>query len=87
MRSINEYNLDAAAWYKSSYSGGSGADCLEVARWRKSSYSAGGGNDCLEVTPGHPTLVPVRDSKAPLGPKLVFRAESWSAFVENLKDS
>ncbi|MDX3577273.1 MULTISPECIES: DUF397 domain-containing protein [unclassified Streptomyces] len=66
MRSIAEYDLNAAAWYKSSYSGGSGADCLEVAL-------------------GHPTLIPVRDSKAPLGPKLVFRAQAWSAFVENIK--
>ncbi|KOG33978.1 DUF397 domain-containing protein [Streptomyces resistomycificus] len=30
MRSISEYDLDAAAWYKSSYSGGSGDNCLEV---------------------------------------------------------
>ncbi|MEV7341699.1 DUF397 domain-containing protein [Streptomyces sp. NPDC093544] len=63
-----EYDLSTAAWYKSSYSGGDGADCLEVAD-------------------GHPTLVPVRDSKAPLGPKLVFRAEAWSAFVTDVKNS
>ena len=48
--------------------------------WRKSSYSQGG-SDCLEVADGHPTLVPVRDSKAPHGPKLAFRASAWSAFV------
>ncbi|KOV66301.1 DUF397 domain-containing protein [Streptomyces sp. MMG1121] len=30
MRSIPEYDLDAATWHKSSYSGGSGGDCLEV---------------------------------------------------------
>jgi hypothetical protein len=58
---------------------------LSTVVWIKSSYSAGGGNDCLEVAPGHPTLVPVRDSKAPLGPKLVFRPEAWSAFVEDVK--
>jgi len=50
--------------------------------WRKSSYSGGDGSDCLEVADGHPTLVPVRDSKAPHGPKLAFRASAWSAFVE-----
>ncbi|MEU5630808.1 DUF397 domain-containing protein [Streptomyces rishiriensis] len=55
--------------------------------WHKSSYSAGDGGDCLEFAPGHPTLVPVRDSKVPLGPKLVFRVEAWSAFVEHLKGS
>ncbi|MFE2096724.1 DUF397 domain-containing protein [Streptomyces sp. PTD9-10] len=53
--------------------------------WRKSSYSGGEGGNCLEVADGHPTLVPVRDSKAPQGPKLAFRAEAWSAFVEDLK--
>ncbi|MGC0339834.1 DUF397 domain-containing protein [Streptomyces sp. SLBN-8D4] len=50
--------------------------------WRKSSYSGGSGGDCLEVADGHPTAIPVRDSKNPQGPKLVFRPEAWSAFVE-----
>ncbi|WP_406437248.1 DUF397 domain-containing protein [Streptomyces sp. NBC_00631] len=59
---------------------------LSTAMWIKSSYSQGGDN-CLEVAVGHPTLIPVRDSKtAPLGPELVFRSAAWSAFVENLKD-
>jgi hypothetical protein len=58
---------------------------LHTAVWIKSSYSAGG-NDCLEVTHAHPTLIPVRDSKtAPHGPRLAFRAEAWSAFVDGLK--
>ena len=65
MRNNSEYDLDAANWHKSSYSGGSGDNCLEVAD-------------------GHPTVVPVRDSKNPLGPKLVFRAATWSAFVDSL---
>ncbi|MDQ0581806.1 DUF397 domain-containing protein [Streptomyces rishiriensis] len=60
---------------------------LSTATWHKSSYSGGEGGNCLEVAPGHPTLVPVRDSKTPLGPKLAFRAEAWAAFVENLKDN
>ncbi|MDQ0991559.1 DUF397 domain-containing protein [Streptomyces sp. V3I7] len=58
---------------------------LSTATWYKSTYSGGDGGDCLEVGSGHPTLVPVRDSKNPLGPKLAFRAEVWTAFVENLK--
>jgi hypothetical protein len=66
MRSIPEYDLDAATWHKSSHSGGSGGDCLEMG--------------------AHPTLVPVRDSKNPAGPKLVFRTTAWAAFVANLKD-
>ncbi|MDX3584413.1 DUF397 domain-containing protein [Streptomyces europaeiscabiei] len=53
--------------------------------WRKSTHSDGSGGNCLEVAANHPTHIPVRDSKTPLGPKLVFRAEAWSAFVEDLK--
>jgi hypothetical protein len=66
MRNISEHDLSMATWHKSSYSEGSGGNCLEVAQ-------------------GHPTHIPVRDSKDPLGPKLVFRAEVWSVFVEDLK--
>lgn len=66
MRNIPEYDLSGVTWHKSSYSGGSGGDCLEVAE-------------------GHPTLVPVRDSKNPHGPKLIFRASTWSAFVEAVR--
>ncbi|MDQ0600861.1 hypothetical protein QF037_005206 [Streptomyces canus] len=84
MRNIPDYDLNTAAWHKSSYSQG-GSDCLEVARWRKSTYSGGDGGDCLEVADGHPTTVPVRDSKNPHGPKLAFRASSWTAFIEGMK--
>ncbi|WP_406170743.1 DUF397 domain-containing protein [Streptomyces sp. NBC_00996] len=83
--STREYDLSTATWYKSSHSGGSGGNCLEVARWRKSTYSGGQGGDCLEVADDHPTAVPVRDSKNPHGPKLVFQAEVWSAFVMGVK--
>ncbi|WP_405003553.1 DUF397 domain-containing protein [Kitasatospora purpeofusca] len=48
--------------------------------WRKSSYSDNGG-ECVEVAPDVPGLVPVRDSKDPEGPALVFPATAWSAFV------
>jgi Domain of unknown function (DUF397) len=38
------------AWFKSSYSGSSGDDCVEVAlAWHKSSYSGDSGDDCIEV--------------------------------------
>ncbi|GHH30649.1 DUF397 domain-containing protein [Streptomyces lanatus] len=57
---------------------------LSTATWRKSTYSAGG-NDCLEVADGHPTLVPVRDSKNPHGPKLIFRASTWAAFIDAVR--
>lgn len=53
--------------------------------WQKSSYSEGSGGNCLEVAANQPTHIPDRDSRNPLGPKLVFRAAAWSAFVEDLK--
>ncbi|MEV5312729.1 MULTISPECIES: DUF397 domain-containing protein [unclassified Streptomyces] len=58
---------------------------LHGATWRKSSYSGGGGDNCLEVAAGHVDVIPVRDSKNPTGPKLVFRASAWTAFVGGLK--
>ncbi|MET4640455.1 hypothetical protein ABID95_000155 [Streptomyces atratus] len=58
---------------------------LATATWHKSSYSGASGGDCLEVADGHPGVVPVRDSKVPDGPALVFRTAAWSFFVANLK--
>ncbi|MYS90426.1 MULTISPECIES: DUF397 domain-containing protein [Streptomyces] len=49
--------------------------------WRKSSYSDGGDNNCLEVADGHPGVVPVRDSKQPDGPILVFGESPWASFL------
>ncbi|MGW2847477.1 DUF397 domain-containing protein [Streptomyces sp. NPDC001274] len=42
-----------------------------LAGWRKSSYSGGSQGDCLEVVDGHAS-VPVRDSKNPTGPAILF---------------
>ncbi|WP_406148129.1 DUF397 domain-containing protein [Streptomyces sp. NBC_01012] len=58
---------------------------LSTTSWRKSSYSDGGGTNCIEVADGFPGLVPVRDSKTPTGPVLVFPAHTWSAFVEEVR--
>ncbi|MFJ5099872.1 DUF397 domain-containing protein [Streptomyces sp. NPDC088554] len=58
---------------------------LENMAWRKSSYSGQGG-DCLEVCDGVPDVTPIRDSKQPRGPVLVFPANSWSVFVRTLKN-
>ncbi|MBW5254520.1 DUF397 domain-containing protein [Streptomyces sp. P01-B04] len=80
----SDYDLSTATWHKSSYSGASGGDCLEVATWRKSTYSDGSGGNCLEVLDGVTEIVPVRDSKVTDGPALMFRAAAWSAFVANL---
>ncbi|MCX5246914.1 DUF397 domain-containing protein [Streptomyces sp. NBC_00201] len=84
MRNTPDNDLNTAVWIKSSYSQG-GNECLEVARWRKSTYSDGSGGNCLEIADGHPAIVPVRDSKNPHGPKLVFRAQAWAAFVDDVK--
>ncbi|GGX11987.1 DUF397 domain-containing protein [Streptomyces noursei] len=59
---------------------------LSTATWRKSSYSNGDGADCVEVMDTLPGLVPVRDSKDPHGPALLFPAAGWSAFVGAVKN-
>ncbi|MEU5536755.1 DUF397 domain-containing protein [Streptomyces sp. NPDC020362] len=75
-----------AGWRKSSYSGESGGNCLEVTAWRKSTYSGESGGDCLEVTDAAaPTHIPVRDSKNPTGPAVLFTAPAWSAFIGAVK--
>jgi hypothetical protein len=51
--------------------------------WRKSSYSETG--NCVEVARG-PYGVVVRDSKAPVGPRLRFGADAWSAFIDAVRD-
>ncbi|MEU6199408.1 DUF397 domain-containing protein [Streptomyces sp. NPDC047061] len=55
--------------------------------WRKSSYSNQDGGECLEVAAGlpSPSLVPVRDSKAPSRGTLLFEASAWAAFVRGVK--
>ncbi|MFE6777490.1 DUF397 domain-containing protein [Streptomyces sp. NPDC057702] len=57
------------------------ADASTVRAWRKSSYSGASNGNCLEVSDAYPSVVPVRDSKDPQGPALVFDAAAWSAFV------
>jgi hypothetical protein len=54
---------------------------LTTATWRKSSYSDGGASNCLEVADDYPDLIPVRDSKTPDGPILVFGASPWASFL------
>ena len=78
-------DLKGAQWRKSSYSGGSGGECVECAAlggaaWRKSSYSGGGGGDCVEVA-GLPHTVAIRDSKRPEGAALIVSSAAFAAFV------
>ncbi|MGA4974481.1 MULTISPECIES: DUF397 domain-containing protein [Streptomyces] len=53
--------------------------------WRKSSHSSGDGGSCVEVLDNHPAGVPVRDSKSPHGPALLFPSGAWSSFVTAVK--
>ncbi|MEU4106360.1 DUF397 domain-containing protein [Streptomyces tanashiensis] len=57
---------------------------LTTITWRKSSYSNEDGGECLEVA-DHLPHVPVRDSKNPTGPTLVFGAEAWAVFVDGVR--
>ncbi|MEU6332714.1 DUF397 domain-containing protein [Streptomyces sp. NPDC047049] len=89
MRTIDLSNI---TWRKSSHSNQDGGACIEVsddllttATWRKSSYSNPDGGECIEVSDDFPALVPVRDSKHPHGPALLFSATTWSSFVTAVK--
>ncbi|MFE7564905.1 DUF397 domain-containing protein [Kitasatospora sp. NPDC057500] len=57
---------------------------LSGATWFKSSHSNNGG-ECVEVSASFPGAVPVRDSKDPSGPALVFPASAWCAFVAGVQ--
>ncbi|MFG2489530.1 DUF397 domain-containing protein [Streptomyces caniferus] len=61
------------------------ASDLAGATWRKSSYSDGGANNCVEISDGFPGAVPVRDSKNPEGPVLLFPAAAWSDFIGGVR--
>lgn len=57
------------------------------ARWRKSSYSGGNHDSCVEIADDIPDAIPVRDSKNPHGPALVFPATAWAAFITDVKST
>ncbi|WP_406302974.1 DUF397 domain-containing protein [Streptomyces sp. NBC_00879] len=81
----NGQHLNGALWRKSSYSGGTGGDCVEcaplgLAAWRKSTYSGGTGDECIEVA-AQPCRIAVRDSKNPEGPAFTVPPASFAAFV------
>ncbi|MCY0946177.1 DUF397 domain-containing protein [Streptomyces antarcticus] len=58
---------------------------LTAGTWRKSSYSNQDGGACVEVSDDYATVVPVRDSKDPQGPVLVFAEGGWLTFVAAVK--
>ncbi|MFJ9950018.1 DUF397 domain-containing protein [Kitasatospora sp. NPDC091207] len=57
---------------------------MSSASWFKSPYSNNGGN-CVEVSASFPGAVPVRDSKDPEGPALVFPADAWQSFLAGVR--
>ncbi|WP_043490330.1 MULTISPECIES: DUF397 domain-containing protein [Streptomyces] len=59
-------------------------DASTLTGWFKSGYSGPSNGDCLEVARGHADI-PVRDSKDPHGPALVFEPSAWSTFVSAVK--
>lgn len=76
--------VQKGTWIKSSYSA-DGADCVQKGTWIKSSYSADTAN-CVEMGECLCHGVPIRDSKDPDGPILLFSKESWADFIGAIKD-
>ncbi|MGE7389558.1 DUF397 domain-containing protein [Streptomyces sp. NPDC004126] len=73
-------------WFKSSYSGGDGDDCVEVAlSWNKSTYSGSDGDNCVEVA-ACADAIHVRDSKVAAGPELALAPAAWVAFLGGVTD-
>ncbi|MFD7323144.1 DUF397 domain-containing protein [Streptomyces sp. NPDC059875] len=71
-------------WFKSSYSDGSGGECVEVAyTWHKSTYCSLNEDSCVEVATC-PHAVHLRDSKVAEGPTFTVAPASWSTFVAGL---
>ncbi|MFI5568409.1 DUF397 domain-containing protein [Streptomyces sp. NPDC051740] len=62
-------DLSAATWRKSSFSNGTGGDCVEVAV---------GLPDVVPVRDS-------KQSGAGAGPVLLFRAAAWGAFVDEMR--
>ncbi|MFD8935828.1 DUF397 domain-containing protein [Streptomyces sp. NPDC059578] len=78
---------DRLTWIRSTYSDGSGSNCVEVALdWFKSTYSDGSGSEtCVEVASNLHT-VHLRDSK--LGddsPTFQVEAASWGLFIATMR--
>ncbi|MGA5321644.1 DUF397 domain-containing protein [Streptomyces seoulensis] len=72
---------ESLTWFKSSYSGPEGGNCVEVSlAWLKSSYSGAEGGQCVEVALT-PHTVHLRDSKAPTGPTLQLTPTAWANFL------
>lgn len=58
---------------------------LSSAVWRKSSHSSGNGGQCVEVATNLPSVIAVRDSKNPNGPRLLLTHPQWHTFIDGIK--
>ncbi|MEV6950959.1 DUF397 domain-containing protein [Streptomyces sp. NPDC051183] len=77
-------NSSQLRWFKSSYSGSQGDDCVEVAlSWHKSTYSGSEGDSCVEVA-ACAEAVHVRDSKVTAGPELAVTSAAWAHFLNGV---
>ncbi|MFE2180388.1 DUF397 domain-containing protein [Streptomyces sp. NPDC059455] len=63
-----DLDLTAAQWARSSYSDGSGGQCVEFSRTFAQTHG----------------VIPVRDSKNPHDPGLIVSAAGWSSFILSL---
>ncbi|MBA9008004.1 MULTISPECIES: DUF397 domain-containing protein [Thermomonospora] len=79
-------------WRKSTHSGNTGGDCVEVARltvpspqgkWRKSTHSGANG-DCVEVA-RLAAAIGLRDSKNPAAGHLTVPPAAFAALLTHLK--
>jgi hypothetical protein len=60
-----------------------------MTQWRKSSYSASQSETCVECAPlplGRDSVVGVRDSTDPDGPRLVLSRTGWRALLDQVKE-
>ena len=60
-----------------------------MTHWRKSSHSGSYPETCVECAPllsGRDSVVGVRDSTDPDGPRLVLSRAGWSALLVQLKE-
>ncbi|WP_255950336.1 DUF397 domain-containing protein [Streptomyces odontomachi] len=62
-------------------------DATTLTLWRMSSYCENADGACLEVSDGSTDDTPVRDSKNPHGPAVIFPNTTWSAFVAAVKEN
>ncbi|MEU5539670.1 DUF397 domain-containing protein [Streptomyces sp. NPDC020362] len=80
-------STEGLQWFKSTYSGDEGGQCIEVAvAWRKSTYSGSEGGQCVEVATC-PRTIHIRDSKndPAHSPTLHLAPSAWAAFTSSLK--